>query len=252
MTAGAEADKVLTTDASGVASWQTAAGGSGMVTNFVFTNSTGITGTVATPTITPTLSLALTSAAVGLGNVTNESKTTMFASPTFTGTVSGITKAMVGLGSADNTADTAKPVSTAQQTALNLKANLASPTFTGTVTVPTPAVAGAAATKGYVDVADGYAFCYSYDSYNEPAGCTCPAGFTLYANAGYASCGGEPGLNSGACVCYKASCYAFCYTYSSYYDTCACPAGFTLFANPTYANCGGQASLYSGACVCYK
>jgi hypothetical protein len=56
------------------------------------------------------------------------------ASPTFTGTVSGITKTMVGLGSVNNTADTAKPVSTAQQTALNLKANIASPTFTGTVT----------------------------------------------------------------------------------------------------------------------
>lgn len=45
----------------------------------------------------------------------------------------GVTKAQVGLGSVDNTADSAKPVSTAQQTALNLKANLASPTFTGTV-----------------------------------------------------------------------------------------------------------------------
>lgn len=54
-------------------------------------------------------------------------------SPTFTGTVSGVTKAMVGLSNVDNTLDTAKPVSTAQQTALNLKANLASPTFTGTV-----------------------------------------------------------------------------------------------------------------------
>lgn len=44
------------------------------------------------------------------------------ASPTFTGTVSGITKAMVGLGNVDNTADASKPVSTATQTALNLKA----------------------------------------------------------------------------------------------------------------------------------
>jgi hypothetical protein len=40
------------------------------------------------------------------------------ASPTFTGTVSGITKTMVGLGSADNTSDTAKPVSTAQASAI--------------------------------------------------------------------------------------------------------------------------------------
>jgi hypothetical protein len=56
-------------------------------------------------------------------------------SPTFTGTVSGITKSMVGLPNVDNTADTEKPVSTAQQTALNLKANLSGPTFTGTTTI---------------------------------------------------------------------------------------------------------------------
>jgi hypothetical protein len=55
------------------------------------------------------------------------------ASPTFTGTVSGITATMVGLGNVDNTSDANKPVSTATQTALNLKANLASPTFTGVV-----------------------------------------------------------------------------------------------------------------------
>jgi hypothetical protein len=56
------------------------------------------------------------------------------ASPTFTGTVSGITKSMVGLLNVDNTSDVNKPVSTSQQTALDLKANLISPTFTGTVT----------------------------------------------------------------------------------------------------------------------
>ena len=44
-------------------------------------------------------------------------------SPTFTGTVSGITKAMVGLGNVDNTTDLNKPVSTATQAALDLKAN---------------------------------------------------------------------------------------------------------------------------------
>jgi len=57
-------------------------------------------------------------------------------SPEFTGTVQGISAAMVGLGSVDNTSDASKPVSTDQQTALNLKANLASPTFTGTVVLP--------------------------------------------------------------------------------------------------------------------
>lgn len=64
------------------------------------------------------------------------------ASPTFTGTVSGVTKTMVGLGNVDNTSDANKPVSTAQQTALDLKSNLASPTFTGTVTTSNLNVSG--------------------------------------------------------------------------------------------------------------
>jgi len=51
------------------------------------------------------------------------------ASPTFTGTVGWITKAMVWLTNVDDTSDVNKPVSTAQQTALNLKANLISPTL---------------------------------------------------------------------------------------------------------------------------
>ena len=53
-----------------------------------------------------------------------------------------VTKAQVGLGNADNTSDVNKPVSTATQTALNLKANLASPTFTGTVSGITKAMVG--------------------------------------------------------------------------------------------------------------
>jgi hypothetical protein len=51
-------------------------------------------------------------------------------SPTFTGTVTGITKAMVGLGDVDNTADADKPVSTLQQAALNSQqATLDQPPF---------------------------------------------------------------------------------------------------------------------------
>jgi hypothetical protein len=68
------------------------------------------------------------------------------ASPTFTGTVGGITKDMVGLANVDNTTDANKPVSTATQTALNLKANLASPTLTGTPLAPT-AVTGTNSTQ---------------------------------------------------------------------------------------------------------
>ena len=45
-----------------------------------------------------------------------------------------LNKAAVGLGNVDDTSDAAKPVSTAQQTALNLKANLSGETFTGDIT----------------------------------------------------------------------------------------------------------------------
>ena len=47
----------------------------------------------------------------------------------------GITQAMVGLGNVDNTSDANKPVSTATQSALDLKANLESPSFSGTVSI---------------------------------------------------------------------------------------------------------------------
>lgn len=43
------------------------------------------------------------------------------SSPTFTGIVGGITASMVGLGDVNNTSDLLKPISTATQTALNLK-----------------------------------------------------------------------------------------------------------------------------------
>ena len=66
-------------------------------------------------------------------------------SPTFTGTVTGITKDMVDLSNVDNTSDANKPVSTSTQNALDLKADITdldvlatkdSPTFTGTVILP--------------------------------------------------------------------------------------------------------------------
>ena len=62
----------------------------------------------------------VTATHVGLGNVTNESKATMFASPTFTGTVAGVTATHVGLGNVTNESKTTM---------------FASPTFTGTVTL---------------------------------------------------------------------------------------------------------------------
>ncbi|WP_218026536.1 hypothetical protein, partial [Flavobacterium flevense] len=53
------------------------------------------------------------------------------------GTVSGIDKTMIGLSNADDTSDLNKPISTATQTALDLKAPIESPTFTGTPSLPT-------------------------------------------------------------------------------------------------------------------
>ena len=52
----------------------------------------------------------------------------------------------LGLGNVDNTSDANKPVSTATQTALNLKANLAGPAFTGVPSAPT-ATAGTNTTQ---------------------------------------------------------------------------------------------------------
>jgi len=73
-------------------------------------------------------------------------------SPTFTGTVSGITATMVGLGNVDNTSDANKPVSTATQTALDAKLNLAGGTMTGALTLSgAPTDSLHAATKAYVD-----------------------------------------------------------------------------------------------------
>lgn len=63
-----------------------------------------------------------------------------------------VTKTQVGLGNVDNTADTAKPVSTTQQGALDLKAPLASPAFTGTPTGITKTHVGLANVDNTSDV----------------------------------------------------------------------------------------------------
>ena len=47
-----------------------------------------------------------------------------------------VTPATIGLGSVNNTSDSQKPVSVAQQAALDLKSNISNPIFTGVVNAP--------------------------------------------------------------------------------------------------------------------
>jgi hypothetical protein len=84
------------------------------------------------------------------------SKTETLTNKTLTSPVintpTGITKSDVGLGNVDNTADLNKPVSTATQTALDLKLALAGGTMTGALTLSAdPSSSLHAATKQYVD-----------------------------------------------------------------------------------------------------
>lgn len=136
--------------------------GSGGATKFLREDSTfqtvsaatawgGITGTLATQT---DLQAALTgkqpvdsdlTTIAGLTATTDnvlQSVASAWASrtPAQLKTSMAFVAADVGLGSVDNTSDASKPVSTAQQTALDLKAPLASPTLTGTPLAPTAAV----------------------------------------------------------------------------------------------------------------
>jgi hypothetical protein len=80
--------------------------------------------------------------ASGAGGGGPVSWTDILSKPSFAAVATSGAKADVGLGNVDNTADTAKPVSTAAQTALDLKAPLAGPTFTGTVSGITKAMVG--------------------------------------------------------------------------------------------------------------
>ena len=134
---------ILTRDASALA--RQGVGTNGYFLKADSTQTTGLIWSVAGDALVanPLSQFASTTSAQLAGVISNETGTgaLVFATSPALVTPTGIVKNDVGLGSVDNTADTAKPVSTAQQTALNLKADLASPTFTGTPTLPTGSIA---------------------------------------------------------------------------------------------------------------
>lgn len=119
------------------------------------------TGTVALVSDVEALSTQTTSALAGKASTTDLDNVFTIATEAVpqSRTISGkplssditLTKIDVGLASVDNTSDANKPVSTAQQTALDAKAPLASPTFTGTVSGITKAMVGLSAVDNTSD-----------------------------------------------------------------------------------------------------
>lgn len=79
-----------------------------------------------------------------------------------------VTKAQVGLTNVDNTADADKPISTATQSALDLKAPLASPTFSGSVTLSGATANGVMYANGSKVLTTGSALTFDGESLSAP------------------------------------------------------------------------------------
>lgn len=124
---------------------------------------------VTSSSLTSTLSSYATASSVnGKADITALAAYAPLASPTFSGTVSGVTKAHVGLASVDNTSDASKPISTATQTALDLKANasaLASYLTTATASSTYATLAGLASYLTTSTAAATYATLAGLSSY---------------------------------------------------------------------------------------
>jgi hypothetical protein len=109
---------------------------SGTIAGAVVTSANIVDGTIVDADINASAAIAQSKVA---SLITDLGLKAPLANPTFTGTVAGITKSMVGLSNVDNTSDANKPISTATQTALDGKSGTAHghaylPTAGGTVT----------------------------------------------------------------------------------------------------------------------
>ena len=141
----------LTTLSGTVSSNKTASDASIATTNG---NVTALTSTVADNKTAAETAIATTNATVASNNTATQTALNLkanIASPTFTGTVSGVTKLMVGLGNVDNISDVNKPVSTATQTALDLKEEVANKSTTTTLGTSDVLYPSQKAVKTYVD-----------------------------------------------------------------------------------------------------
>ena len=156
---GTVPNAVLTTGNYANPSWITSLAGSKITGTIVATNGVVTTTTYADPTWISSLSglklsgtITATNGVVTTTTYSDPSWITSLAGSKISGTIVAtngvvttttysdpswltLSKSKVGLENVDNTTDANKPVSTATQTALDLKAPIASPTFTGTVTL---------------------------------------------------------------------------------------------------------------------
>lgn len=114
-----------------------------------------------------------------------------------------LTKSSINLANVDNTADNAKPVSTAQAAAIAAKANSANPSFTGTVTVNGSSTASTLSTQedgtllvgtpgGGIAYDDDYSFFYTARSVPDKAYVDSKKPYKTYAAVLSQSSSGAP------------------------------------------------------------
>jgi len=135
---GANGEVLTSAGASAIPIWSTPSG-TGTVTSVSVVTANGVSGSVATATTTPAITLtlgAITPSSVQVSGLTASEMVITDASK-------NLVSAAVATYPSLTELTYLKGVTSAIQTQINAKANIASPTFTGTVTIPTPFTLGA-------------------------------------------------------------------------------------------------------------